>query len=337
MNGAGVDRPAESKVVPNRPWRMGWGFKNGKLSAFGDRDIVVLRGWPVPMAWRRTRTKYWQPTRKYADSTFRRVLTRANVLPDVEYVEIELPPANVADGEKLPFEQYYYSHIVPREREMARNFLADTPDDVLSVLGRHTDRLWHLYCLFARCPGSVSLAMDDPILAYALASCWVFHKPEPTKPMRAVRSLLRKPVPSIWEWLGFPSDPMAVGMYSWIQPSGLTIKRLLDYRRAMWNPDMQQLLFDLGPLDWECLELIITPWISRLITPALIQNLSRSNQWDLNLASRVKEALIYIRGIEKTYEMPGIPSFACASDVFEYRSHLEAMTNNDFLSDVAPD
>ncbi len=320
-----------SKEAPKRPWRMGWGFKDGKLSAFGDRDIVVLRGWPSPMAWRRTKTKPWQPTRKHAEHTFGAVLAKTNQLPCSFDIEPELDASAAVPGEKLPFEQYYYAHIMPQEREIAHKFLANTPESALTELGRHTDRHWHLYCLFARCPGAVALAKEHPVLAYALASCWVFHKPAPTKPMRAVRSLLRKPVLAIWEWLGFPVNPIALGMYSWLGPRGLTIKRLLDYRRAMRNPVTQQLLFDLGPLDWECLELIVTPWMARMITGDLIRDLANPAAWDLNWAEQIKEALIYVRSVEKEYEIPALPGFEKIAQVLESRTHFETMIDGDFL------
>ena len=310
---------------------MGWGYKDGKLTAFGARDIVVLRGWPTPMAWRRTRTKPWQPTRKYADDTFHSVLAKTNLLAGHIDIEPEMDDVVVAPGEKLPFEHYYYSHIVPQEREVAHKFLSNTPDDVLQELSRHTDRHWHSYCLFARCPGAVELAKDHPVLAYALASCWVFHKPEPTKPMRAVRSLLGKPIPAIWEWLGFPTDPIALGMYGWLEPRGLTIKRLLDYRKAMQNPATQWLLFDLGPLDWDSLELAITPWMARMITGDLIRDLAQSEAWDLHWAEQVKEALIYLRMIEKEYEIQPLPSLDGVAQVLERRTHFETMLKGDFL------
>jgi hypothetical protein len=316
---------------PKRPWRMGWGFKDGKLSAFGDRDIVVLRGWPEPMAWRRTRTKSWQPTRQYAEATFAAVLKKANVLPGHYGIEPEMDVPTLVPGERVPIEQYYYAHILPQEREIAGKFLAKTPADVLTELGRHTDRHWQLYCLFARCPGAVELAKEQPVLAYALASCWVFRKPAPTKPMRAVRSLLRKPVPAIWEWLGFPVNPIALGMYDWLQPQGLTIKRLLDYRSAMRKPTGQQRLFDLGPLGWESLELAVTPWMTRLIANELIHDVARSDAWDLNWAAQVKEALICIRSIEKSYEIQELPAFSDVSQVLEYRTRLETMIRGDFL------
>jgi hypothetical protein len=319
------------RSASKRPWRMGWGYKDGKLSAFGDRDIVVLRGWPSPLAWRRTRTKPWQPTRKHADNTFQAVLCKMDVLQGNLYVEPEVDTSTVAPGEKLPFEQYYYAHIMPQEREIAHKFLSNTPGSALTELGRHTDRHWHMYCLFARCPGAVELAKEHPVLAYALASCWVFRKLTLTKPMRAVRSLLRKPVPAIWEWLGFPVNPIALGLYSWLRPRGLTIKRLLDYRRAMRNPVTQQLLFDLGPLDWECLELAVTPWMARMITGDLIRDLTNPAAWDLNWAEQVKEALIYLRMIGKDYEIQALPSFEKIAQVLESRTHFETMIGGDFL------
>ncbi len=156
------------------------------------------------------------------------------------------------------------------------------------VWGAGHCRHWHLYCLFARCPDALELAKEHPVVAYALARCWVFQKPEPSRPMRAARSLVRKPVPAIWEWLGLPVNPMALGMYGWLEPRGLTIKRLLDYRAAMRRQSSQQFLFDLGPLEWECLELAITPWMSRLITSDLIRDVSAVQRLGFELGRTVE-------------------------------------------------
>jgi len=79
---------------------MGWGYKDGKLSAFGARDIVVMRGWPAPMAWRRTRTKPWQPTRKHADDTFHSDLAKTNLLAGHIDIEPEIDNVVVAPGER---------------------------------------------------------------------------------------------------------------------------------------------------------------------------------------------------------------------------------------------
>ncbi len=312
-------------------WRYGWGYANGKLSAFGTRDIVVLRGWPAPLAWRRTRSKPWQPTRKYADGVFRSVLMRTNVLPDRFSLAPDHDTIAMAPGEDPPPADHYRVKILPKEIEMACKFLHHTPEDVLSELSRHTDRHWHLYCLFARCPGAVELAKDHPVLAYALASCWIFHKPEPTHPMRAIRSLLRKPVPAIWEWLGFPVNPIALGMYGWLEAAGLTIKRLFYYRAAMQDLATQEHLFNLGPLEWNVLELAVTPWMARMVTVNLILEMARHTTWDLNEIEEVKEALMYIRMMEKNYEILELPRFNRPSQVIAFRARLQTMSSGDFL------
>jgi len=214
---------------------------------------------------------------------------------------------------------------------MACKFLHHTPEDVLSELSRHTDRHWHLYCLFARCPGAVELAKDHPVLAYALASCWIFHKPEPTQPMRAIRSLLRKSVPAIWDWLGFPVNPIALGMYGWLEAGGLTIKRLFYYRAAMQDLATQEHLFNLGPLEWNVLELAVTPWMARMVTVNLILEMARHTTWDLNEIEEVKEALMFIRMMEKNYEILELPRFNRPSQVIAFRARLQTLSSGDFL------
>lgn len=62
------------RTVRGKPFRPGWEFKDGKLYAFSRNDVVVLRGWPAPAAWRRTRCRPWRHTRAHANDTFSCVL-----------------------------------------------------------------------------------------------------------------------------------------------------------------------------------------------------------------------------------------------------------------------
>ncbi len=52
------------------PWKWGDAWKNDKLYHFEKGQIVVMRLWPDMLAWRRTKTKFWAPTRRYADQFF---------------------------------------------------------------------------------------------------------------------------------------------------------------------------------------------------------------------------------------------------------------------------
>ena len=58
------------------PWRTGNSYKDGKYYAFRKKDIRVITSWPNPRGYRKTKTKAWMHTRRYADE----VLCEMNML-----------------------------------------------------------------------------------------------------------------------------------------------------------------------------------------------------------------------------------------------------------------
>jgi hypothetical protein len=236
-------------------------------------------------------------------------------------------------GERMPLDVFIWTVIAPRQRDIARKFIEGTPPEVVNAIVAYTDRRWHLYCLLARCPEALELAKSQPALVYALASCWVYHRPTPTQPMRAVRALIKKGIPHMWAWLGFPSNERAVEMHSWLQPRGLTMKRLLDYRTTVQSQNMQDFLFDLGPLEWEHLEFAITPWMSRMTTASLLRNLHVPGKWDLGWAQIVKDAMRDIRVLEKQYAIPTVPRFITPQEVVAFKERCEFMNKMGMLKE----
>lgn len=49
----------------------GMGFSNGKLSRFDKYGVTVIRAWPDPRAWRKTRTTPWRCIRPPLDVSLR--------------------------------------------------------------------------------------------------------------------------------------------------------------------------------------------------------------------------------------------------------------------------
>lgn len=50
-----------------KKWNRGVVWRNDKLYVFEPNSILVMRLWPEMRAWRRTLTRPWSPTRKWAD------------------------------------------------------------------------------------------------------------------------------------------------------------------------------------------------------------------------------------------------------------------------------
>ena len=144
--------------------RCGLVFKNGKLYSFGKRYVLVLSGWPDLRAWCKTRSRPWHASRTLADSEFTALRFPAEPHKPVP-VKDDDPSAD------------WYRRIEATEKAVSAAYLASFPSEVLDEVCRYSDRRWHLACLFARCPAALSLSHENPPLAYALASNWVFHKP----------------------------------------------------------------------------------------------------------------------------------------------------------------
>ena len=284
---------------------------------------MVLRGWPNPIAWRKTKAKPWHHTRRYADEVFSEVLVRLDILPrgPTLYPDLLLDDDSVWQPGEMPLEVYIQTIVEPKQRIIARKFAASTPPEVFKTVAAYTDRRWHLYCMFARCPGTLELATTQPSLAFAMASCWAFHRPTPTQPMRAVRAISKKSIPAMWAWLGFPDNDSSIQLHQELQPTGLSVNRLLNYRSAMNVPATQAFLIDIGPLEWDILDLAITPWLSRVVTRSLLVNLAKLKNWDLNWPQVIKDAMWELRFLDKSYVLPNIPRCKTVKQVLDFKNH----------------
>lgn len=111
------------------------------------------------------------------------------------------------------------------------------------------------------------------------------------------------------------------------------MKRLLDYRTTVQSQNMQDFLFDLGPLEWEHLEFAITPWMSRMTTASLLRNLHVPGKWDLGWAQIVKDAMRDIRVLEKQYAIPTVPRFITPQEVVAFKERCEFMNKMGMLKE----
>ena len=171
-----------------------WMPDRGKLYLFTTRDVIVVRPWPDPMAWRLGTEGPWHSVRPYG-------------LP-LDAPELLLRECGG-----------------PRIHQYARAFAA-IPERQRRLAARFGGRAWHLHALFSRVPGSQELARRNPALAAALACSWLLRKPV-KRPLRSARSLLRKPGPQICRavsaWLGLGGARSTVRILGKIPPEDCSV------------------------------------------------------------------------------------------------------------------
>jgi hypothetical protein len=109
--------------------------------------------------------------------------------------------------------------------------------------------------------------MANPGLAFALASNRVFHRPAVKKPLRAARSQLRKKQREILSWLGFAPTESVRRILRKIDPSDLTVERLLYLRDGLSDPAVVKSLSHLPSVNSLVLRLATDPRLRGWFTP----------------------------------------------------------------------
>lgn len=263
----GLNNGAAPAVKPKRPFktnRVGFSLKNGKFYFFDRRQIIVMKGWPAPFAWRRTTRIPWHPTRQHASPVLRDLISP--LCPDTED-DLEFFQSDTQE------ERERRKKGVAWGKHVAEAFFAPVPEGVRDVLLQLADRHWNLFSLLARCPGAVDLAHSNPALCFALASCWVFHKPAPTHPLREARRLVLRKQKEIMRWLGFPSMESARRIMAKISLSDLTIPRLLNLRRAIENATLSKTLAHLPRINGFILD-VVGSWYEPLVRPSFLHEVA---------------------------------------------------------------
>ena len=260
-------------------YRRGVAARDGKLYLFEGRPgrsggVWVLRGWPAPMAWRKTTaTPAWRHGRP--DLPLESSALAGRFLPAswVEDPDTEGASCAAAPAERqleLPFE-----HAADRVRakglEQIQAFLGQIPARVLALIQRSGTRHWHLLALAARCPGAVDLLEAAPAIAWCLASSWVFRAERRVqRPLRSARVLLRRRQRDILRWLGFPGTESCAKLLRRIPPAHLDVLRLLNLRAALHDAGMAKRLAHAPALNAGVLDLAGHPRLASYVTPLLL-------------------------------------------------------------------
>ena len=247
--------------------RWGVQFKNGKLYSFEKRSILVMRVWPDPRAWDKTKRFGWRCCRKKADAFLCAHLFRAG--------EAERLPEHMLGGLPGP-EQEEWRRQERNERITMDHAWSLLPPEVRNDLLRYSTRRWHMLSLHARCPDAIDLSQSNPALFYMLASNWVFHKPAVTQPIRSARALMNRKQKQILEWLGFPANETTRRILAKITPSALQVESLLYLRQFLIDQHpLLQCLQHLEQIHGTVLEFCLKPWFAARVTPRLLHEVSQ--------------------------------------------------------------
>lgn len=319
--------------------KPGYGCKAGKLYRFEKKSVLVLAPWPEPQAWFKSHRKGWHSSRKRADKVFTDALYAKSDIdtdvfgldnennprlkmwsgdpacPDPEElahyvrahgVEPQHPDEILEERRKIKERRAQYEKwrwVVQYVRHLQAPYFDAIPEEVRNELLRYGSRRWHLFCLFARCPGSLDLSRSNPALCYALASNWVFHKPAVRLPLRAARSLIAKKQKHVLAWLGFPGTEPARRIMAKLDPRVLNVRFLLRFREVLGNADLVTWLSHLKQINPGVAEMVTQrrylPFLtSRLLREASLEaaeNRSQSAVWllddTLRMSARLPDAV----------------------------------------------
>ncbi len=226
-----------------RSFEPGSAYKDGKLYIFSGHDVLVVRAWPRPLAWRKSEERGWHGVRPLR-------------------LDLDAPDRWAA----LPDDHGLREYRLRMLRNQAAAF-APIPRDQRLEAARFGERAWRLHVLFSWVPGALDLARVHPALAVGLA----FHgflRPRVARPLRSARTLLSRPGPrsaqQIAGWLGFDASRTVVRNLRKLEHHQCTPWNLGLMRRALGDLDTHKLLCHLPSLNgaiFLLLDLMLDPII----------------------------------------------------------------------------
>ncbi len=207
---------------------------SGKLYEFTKSTVSVMVAYPQPKAWKKT-------TKRYPNWTRYR--------PSLHWLDSRL---------KYHFEKHGGYSVLAVNGEGYDlydpwlRWYCTIPAEIQVHLNLFRTHKWHMLAFMAYGgQAAIDLVADNPALAFALASNWIFHKPAVQQPMRAVHRHLRanKSHASIIAWLGFSYPWKAEVILKKLSASEVNVSRLLTLRDMMTSTDVVNMLMKLPRLD----------------------------------------------------------------------------------------
>lgn len=123
------------------------------------------------------------------------------------------------------------------------------PREAFEFLERHRfqSRRWHLLNLWLRVPEGRELFDDVPALAWLAASSWCFKTNPVQRPLRSLRSLVRKPRRHLLRWLDLPEGDGIIRLLRTVKPADMdpmqaeaVCRVLRDEPRRRWWQSLAQ-------------------------------------------------------------------------------------------------
>jgi hypothetical protein len=239
-----------------RTFQPGSAYKGGKLYLFSGHELLVVRAWPRPMAWRLGLDGPWRGARPLR-------------------LELDAPERWAALPEDHTLREYHLRQL----RNQAAAFEPIPRAQRLEAV-RYAERAWCMHVLFSRVPGALDLARVNPALAVGLA----FHsslRPRVARPLRSARTLLAQPGPRTAQrvagWLGFDPSRTVVRTLRKLSHAQCTPWKLELLQRALAQLDTHKLLCHVPVLNgsiFQLLELLLDPAVPVVNANALALELS---------------------------------------------------------------
>ncbi len=222
-----------------REFQPGSAYKDGKLYLFSGHELLVVRAWPQPAAWRLGLDGPWRGARPLR-------------------LELDAPERWAALPEEHGLREYHLRLL----RNQAAAFEVIPAAQRLEA-ARYAERAWCMHVLFSRVPGALDLARVNPALAVGLA----FHgalRPRVARPLRSARTLLAQPGPRTAQrvagWLGFDPSRTVVRTLRKLEHAQCTPWKIALLQQALGQLDTHKLLCHLpsfnGPV-FALLELLL--------------------------------------------------------------------------------
>ena len=264
------------------------------------------------MAWSRSKTIPWHPTRKWAD----------------HFLGIDLYQHSIA-GDKFvkslgfnSYEDFNTDKYSKKVYEVFGQFAKTFPTEIFNAAMQFPERRWQALCFLSRCPEAIDLFNSNPAILFCVANNWVFHTPAVKNPMRAGRALIKRKQRDILKWLGFSATDKVRRILAKIPTSEITVERLLYLREAL-NCDYEtNVLSHLPTLNKEVLRILCDPRISKSLTYSALEQIAN----DDHKVSFVPN-IINLLSINKMITETGKPNRVLINQVDKIETEYLKLTN----------
>jgi len=311
-----IDLPASKEKKPG--FRPGVCVKNGKLYAFSQVRVIVVRGWPEISAWTRTwRRPGWSRLRPKID--FREGLIESVRSPHRFWPHLRMgPPFEIEEhpGHAITIDQKKLRESFVGEQRTVLNYFANVPPKVGDAIAPFCSRQWHLHAMASRCAGALDLIMSNPALAFCLASCWVFADSPSRYAMHLARRLIRSRRRKICAALGFPEIESSYSVLSKIPAPECCIPRLWTIRDVLKDPEWRKTLSHLPSLNMAVMQFVGNRLMLRRATPRLLHELSENPHYCLGTE------MCAVMKLQKKLGEPGNERFHSTKQFFRLHEEL---------------